>query len=233
MKGLPNPEIYEMELRYWPYEESLKRVIEIIARQAPKDGTLVDLMCGPGYLLGRLAQTRPDLTLSGVDIDPRYIDHSKKKYPGIAFLKKDIMVWEPDQEHDIVVCTGSLHHIPYGMQEEAMQRMAAMARPGGTVVISDAYIDDYSDEMQRQVEAAKLGMEYLLATIQKGAPEEVISSTLDILCNDVLMVEYKTSLEKRLPVMERIFHSVETMKTWPAFRSGYGDYISVCKKGMR
>ncbi len=230
MKELPESEVYELELRYMPYRDSQKKVIEIITRLAPKDGTLVDLMCGPGYLLGRLAQTRPDLTLTGVDIDPRYISHSHQRYPGITFLENDIMKWQPGQEFDVVACTGALHHIPYENQEEAMESMAAMACPGGFVLISDAYVDDYPDEKGRMVAAAKLGTEYLLATIQNDAPKEVIQATIDILFNDVMMDEYKTSLAKRLPAMEKIFRKVETTKTWPALVSGYGDYISICQK---
>jgi hypothetical protein len=109
--------------------------------------------------------------------------------------------------------------------------MASIAKPGGFVLISDCYIDDYSNETQRQVAAAKLGYEYLRETIQNGAPQPVVKATIEILWNDVLMKEYKTSMKKRKSIFESIFYNVETLKTWPVFESEYGDYISICRNG--
>ena len=47
--------------------------------------------------------------------------------------------------------------------------------------------------------------------------------------NDVLMKEFKTSLRKRLLIFEKYFAVVDTMKTWPAIESDYGDYISILR----
>ena len=107
--------------------------------------------------------------------------------------------------------------------------MASMVKPEGFVLISDCFIDDYADETERKVAAAKLGYEYLRETIQKGAPEQVVEVTTEILWNDVLMKEFKTSIRKRQVIYERVFDNVETLKTWPTFESEYGDYISICK----
>jgi SAM-dependent methyltransferase len=89
MKGLPDSKIYELELKYWPYKASWKKVLEIICAKSPRNGTLLDIMCGPGYLLGKIALKRPDLKLTGMDIDKRYINYSKEKYPDLVeALKK-------------------------------------------------------------------------------------------------------------------------------------------------
>lgn len=157
----------------------------------------------PGYLLGQIAAQRKDLTLLGVDSDERYIDHSREKYPGINFEVGDILLWKPKEPFDVVICTGSLHHIPYEKQEEAVERMASMVKPSGFCIISDCHIDDYSDEKERKIAAAKLGYEYLRETINNGAPEDVVAATIDILHNDVMMDEFKTSLKKRLPIYKK------------------------------
>ncbi len=231
MKGLPDSKIYEQELLYMPYRESLRKVLDYICQNAPENGTLIDLMCGPGYLLGEIATKRKDLKLRGLDIDKRYIPHAKEKYPHINFELGDILAWKPEEQYDVVICTGSLHHIPYDQQERAVQRMASMAKPNGFILISDCCVDDYSNETERQVAAAKLGYEYLRETIQNGAPQPVVEATIEILWNDVLMKEFKTSMKRRQLIFERIFDDVETLKTWPTFESGYGDYISICRNG--
>ncbi len=69
MRQLPESEIYEEGLRFWPYKDSLQGVLERVIKYAQQNGTLLDAMCGPGYLLGEIAKKRPDLKLSGMDID--------------------------------------------------------------------------------------------------------------------------------------------------------------------
>jgi len=231
MKGLPDSKVYEQELQYWPYITSWNKVLDYLTENVPKNGTLLDLMCGPGYLLGKIAERRPNLKLRGVDIDNRYIPHAKDKYPQIDFELGDVLTWTPDEQYDAVICTGSLHHIPYDKQEEAVRKMASMVKPDGFVLISDCCIDDYANEAERKIAAAKLGHEYLRETIQNGAPDPVIEATIEILWNDVLMKEFKTSMKKRQVIYERVFGNVETIKTWPTFESEYGDYISICRNG--
>jgi trans-aconitate methyltransferase len=230
MKESPKPEVYGQELIYMPYKESLRSVADIICSQTPLNGSLVDLMCGPGYLLGQIAARRKDLSLRGVDLDERYVDYSKEKYPEISFEVGDVLLWEPKQLFDAVICTGALHHISYEKQAQAVERMDSMVKPDGFCIVSDSYIDDYSNENERKIAAAKLDYEYLRETIQNGAPKPVIEATIDILHNDVLMREFKTSLKKRLLIFQRVFGQVESLKTWPEFESEYGDYISICRK---
>ncbi|MDD5340819.1 MAG: class I SAM-dependent methyltransferase [Patescibacteria group bacterium] len=229
MKELPESKIYELELLYMPYKKSLEKVLEIINSQAPKNGTLLDIMCGPGYLLGQISDKRGDLKLVGVDLDERYISFSKEKYPKISFEVGDTLSWQPQQLFDVVICTGSIHHIVYEKQDRAIARIADMVKPDGLVIISDCHIDDYANEKERKIAAAKLGYEYLVETIKNGAPDDVIAATVDILHNDVMKNEYKTSLKKRLPIFNKYFGNVEVVKTWPDIESQYGDYIMVCK----
>lgn len=229
MNALGDSNTYEQGLVYWPYLKSWNKVLEYINQNAPKNGTLIDLMCGPGYLLGKIATIRKDIKLKGMDIDKNHISYAKKIYPKINFELGNILDWDPKEKYDVVICTGSLHHIPYNQQEKAVQRMFSMVKPAGFVIISDSCIDDYSNEAERKVAAAKLDYEYLRATIQNGAPEPVIEATIEILWNDVLMKEFKTSMKKRLPIYKKFFKKVETLKTWPDFKSEYGDYISICR----
>jgi len=81
MKGLPDSKVYEQELQYWPYITSWNKVLDYLTENIPENGTLLDLMCGPGYLLGKIVERRPDIKLKGVDIDKRYISHAKKNIP--------------------------------------------------------------------------------------------------------------------------------------------------------
>lgn len=230
MKELPEAETYEEGLAYWPYRTSLQKVIDTICDSSPQNGRLVDVMCGPGYLLGKIKERRPDLSLYGIDIDNRYVSHGAKTYPGVRFEKGDVLRWQPEEKFDVVVCTGSVHHIPYELQEKAIANIASMGRPGALVIISDCYVDDYSNEQGRKQAAAKLGYEYIRETIDNGASDRVVEWTIDILFNDVLMHEFKPSFEKRVPLLEKSLQDVTTIKTWPNDTPpGYGDYVHIAK----
>lgn len=229
LKGLPDSEIYEQELEYWPYKKSWNMVFDYICKNSPENGSLLDLMCGPGYLLGKIAEKRPDLNLKGIDIDERYIPFAKEKYPHIDFELNDIFSLSEKNKYDVVICTGSVHHLPYEKQEDGIKIMASLVKPEGFVLISDCYVDDYSNETERKLAAAKLGYEYLKGTIENQAPDPVIEPTIEILYNDVFIKEFKTSIKKRFPIFQKLFKRVETMKAWPDFVSEYGDYITICK----
>ncbi len=231
MKPIPGPEVYEQELVYWPYRESLREVKEIICSQIPPKGSLIDLMCGPGYLLGEICEKREDLTLSGLDLDERYIAYARKKYTNINFKVADVLSWSPKDRFDVAICTGALHHIPYEKQANVIKKMASMITPEGFCIISDCYIDDYSNETERKLAAAKLGYEYLKATILNGAPDEVVAPAADVLCNDVMMDEFKTSVERRMSAFTKNFGKLEFFKTWPLnYERRYGDYITVLRE---
>lgn len=230
MKGLPDSEIYEQELMYWPYRDSLKFVLNYLCEHAPRNGTLLDVMCGPGYLLGKISERRKDLSLMGLDLDERYVAFAREKYPHINFEQGDLLSWRSQELSDVVICTGAVHHILYAQQIQAIMKMSALVRPPSFVLISDCYIDDYASESERKVAAAKLGSEYLRETIQNGAPDQVVQECINILSNDVMMVEFKTSIKKRLPLLEKVFDNVETFKVWPNMESEYGDYISICRQ---
>jgi len=225
---MPDSEVYVQGLQFWPYVKSWNYVLDYVSRNLPKGSSLMDLMCGPGYLLGKIASVRGDLKLKGLDIDERYIRFARESHPGIDFELGDVISWDPAEKYNAVICTGALHHVPYEHQEGVIGRMASGAKPGGFVLISDCYVDDYCDEAGRRLAAAKLGYEYLRETIWKGAPEPVVKVTTEILIDDILMNEFKTSMVRRLPVFNKLFVVVETLKVWPDFDSGYGDYISIC-----
>ncbi len=229
----PPAKDYELGLSYWPYKESLRKVRDIVCTQTNQNGRVLDLMCGPGYLLGQISARRRDLLLHGVDLDNGNIDLAREQYPKIKFELEDVLTWESDEQFDCVLCTGAIHHLPYAGQEDLMKKMLAKTKVGGFGVISDPYVDSYSNEAERKISAARLGYKYLLETIKNGAPLEVIQDTIDILRNDVVMDEFKDSLERRAITFERVFgrDNLKTTKVWPdKFPSGYGDYITVYQK---
>ena len=229
MKDLPRPEVYEQEFLYMPWENLIEEIANLIRNIAPRDGKVIDLMCGPGWLLRKIARTRPDLCLTGVDINEEFIAHAKKKLRNVEFQRADVLTWEAQEKYDIVLCTGGIHHLPYEKQAIFIRKTRMLLHSSGTAVFADPIIDDFRNEKERQLAAVKLGSQLLSAVIEKQATEEIIRACIDILSNDVLGYEFKTSLIKTQHLYKKVFSQVETKKVWPRKQSDYGDFYFICR----
>jgi len=231
MKQLPRPEIYEQEIKYMPWGILIKEVLRWTVKNTPQKANVLDLMCGPGQLLNQIKASRKDLTLTGVDNDKRYINFASKKYPDIKFICTDALDWQTKDKYDLVLVTGGLHHVPYDQQSTFLGRIVRILNKKGVCILADPYIDDYSNEQERKVAAARLGYEYIKAVIENDAPDEIVSAAIDILTNDVLPNgEYKNSVVKTKKLISSLFSRNDIHKTWPKKETEYGDYYLIMQK---
>lgn len=227
MQNLPTAETYEAEVKYMPWGILTAEIEKVIVEKVPQNGVVADLLCGTGYLLGQLKAKRPDIQFIGVDLEQEYIEYAKKQFSNIGFVVADAFEWISDKKFDSVLVTGGLHHLPYDKQEPFLKKVSTLINDGGFALIADPYIPNYSNEQERKLAAAKLGYEYLAATIKNGATDDVARATADLIQNDVFLTEFKTSIEKIQPKFERSFKKVEMHKTWGG--EGYGDYYFICQ----
>jgi 2-polyprenyl-3-methyl-5-hydroxy-6-metoxy-1,4-benzoquinol methylase len=229
MQNLPTPEVYEREFQYMPWGILINEVLQLCL-DLPQNSRVLDLMCGTGYLLEKIHEQRPDLILTGVDMEPEFIGFASGHYEGIDFQIVDVLKWHDVKKYDMVLCTAGLHHVDYSDQEELIKKIYDHTEDDGLAIVADPYLDDYSTEDERKIVSAKLGYEYLTATIKNGGDRDVITAAIDILQNDVLLVEFKNSINKVTPIFEKYFPSVERCKTWPSEDTEYGDYYFILKK---
>ena len=229
MQNLPTAQTYQKEVDYMPWGILISEVIDYVIKNVPTGGKVLDLLCGTGYLLGELQKKRPDIKYAGVDLEKEYIDYASKIYPEIMFKTENAISWHSDQKFDAVLCTGGLHHIPYKSQKEFINKISTLTQKSGFAIIGDPYIDSYSNEKERKIAAAKLGYEYLVATIKNGASDDVINAAVSLIENDVCLVEYKDSIDRIVPYFDEAFKIVKKHKTWPPEDTQYGDYYFVLK----
>ncbi len=230
MKPLPSPHVYEDEYLSMPWRHMAAYYRDYLIKTIPPHATVVDAMCGPALLLSQLAQARPDLHLTGVDNSHHYIAYSQSKYPHLSLIKHDILTWEPNSLFDVVLCTGSFHHIPFEQQAKFLARLAKWTNPSGYVLLSDPFIAPYSTEKERMLAALELASEYLQEVINADGTLDVIKATIGILSNDVLADgEYKTSVKRFYDLARPIFPHITAHKTWPTAEADYGDYCFILK----
>lgn len=109
---------------------------------ASEKGTVVDLGCGPGLLLGHLAKAAGRVI--GVDNSPRMLDAAGKLLPEGPEVSLRIGDLEHlplrDGEADAAIMSLVLHHLP--APQDGIAEMGRVVRPGGRAVLADFLLHD-------------------------------------------------------------------------------------------
>lgn len=86
------------------------KAIEIIISHLPRGKKVLDVGCGSGF--STYAYYPYCTELYGVDYSAQAISQAKEKYPHIKFVEADIEKLPfKDNEFDVVICQGVLHHL--------------------------------------------------------------------------------------------------------------------------
>jgi 2-polyprenyl-3-methyl-5-hydroxy-6-metoxy-1,4-benzoquinol methylase len=97
---------------------------------------VVDVGCGNGYYLSRLAARNPDKAFIGVDVSAELIAYAQQRHraPGLRFEQRDFLrAGAPDC--DAIILRFVLQHLP---DLESVLRHAAKAlRPNGKLIVID------------------------------------------------------------------------------------------------
>jgi ubiquinone/menaquinone biosynthesis C-methylase UbiE len=113
----------------WPEEGRLLRELGI--DDAP---IVVEVGCGPGALLSRIAELAPNAHLVGIDYDPELLQHARA-HPALAnaeLLEGDAYALPlADASVDFVVARVLLQHLRDPVA--ALSEMRRVLRPGGTI----------------------------------------------------------------------------------------------------
>ncbi len=144
IEGIENPEIvkeYNRIIQRPPFKSIRKMVAQEIRAHNPK-GTIVDIGCGPGYLIDAIAKSSPRLHIIGVDISEEMLKTARRNLCS-SDLKKRIEYRRGDVQGlpfenntiDFVVSTFSLHH--WSNPDKALQEIYRVLKYQGQFLIFD------------------------------------------------------------------------------------------------
>ncbi len=103
---------------------------------------VLDVGCGTGELLSRIAAIHPDAVLAGIDPVPAMLAVARAKLEGRAELHvsyANSLPWG-NETFDVLVSCNMFHYVTHPAQ--ALREMTRVLRPDGTLVITD-WCDDY------------------------------------------------------------------------------------------
>ncbi|WP_026931638.1 class I SAM-dependent methyltransferase [Glycomyces tenuis] len=115
------------------------RLVSALASARP--ATIVDIGCGWGELLLRLAEAAPLARATGVDADAELLDRARAaaKRRGldgrVSFVEHQGRAWTESAE--AVVCIGASH--VFGDAPQALRELYRLVEPGGRLVFGDGY----------------------------------------------------------------------------------------------
>ena len=131
----PVLELYaRVKLRFEQYYKVYNELI-------PKEGTILDLGCGYGFLSHMLSLNSPSRRIIGVDHDEEKVRVARNgflKSKNLDYICEDITSYSFGNQ-DAIILNDTLKYIPQEQQTELLIRCIERLNPGGMILIKDSY----------------------------------------------------------------------------------------------
>lgn len=237
---LPLAPLYVASIEVSPWRRTIERVTSLVRERAKRDALVVDLMCGPGQMIAKLAFEREDLGIVGVDVNSGYCEFGVEISPGARFIVSDVIEYLTSKPFelasaDIVTVTAGLHHLDICKQRELIELLRDQLSPESTLIVGEICIEGGGNgrrELQREVMRYYWGvLEYVLDATQEI---ELIAEAIDVLRADLVGEEYKVSLAELVEILDVGFTDVQVERVWPKgdeYEMGVrtGEFVVVCR----
>jgi ubiquinone/menaquinone biosynthesis C-methylase UbiE len=130
------------KISQWPQFRMLRRLIISELRSYHPQGTLVDIGCGPGYLIADILRAFPQLSVIGVDIAEEMLQRAADNLSALGFGERSSFRQGDIHELpfgngsvDFVVSTLSLHH--WSEPTKAVSEVHRVLKPGSRFLLFD------------------------------------------------------------------------------------------------
>ncbi len=119
-------------VEYWNHNSAYHPMIVAVAEMV--NGDVLDVGCGEGLLVERLADVSRSVT--GIDRDEEAVRQALHRTAGltkVTVAEADFMELEvPPDSYDLITFVAAVHHMDL---ESALRRSAEMLRPGGRLLV--------------------------------------------------------------------------------------------------
>ena len=165
-------------------ERAIADLQRLMLQPRPHYPVVVDVGCGSGRALAKLARRFSPGRLIGIDIDPEMLAVSRET-AGRAGVKVELMLGSsarlqlPDASADLLFCHQTFHHLVE--QETALREFLRVLKPGGVLLFAEStrrYIESPLIRLlfRHPMEVQRSAAEYLSMVRAAGfvvAPESI------------------------------------------------------------
>jgi SAM-dependent methyltransferase len=148
---------------------------DLLARSLPGDGgTMLDVGCGDGTLVGEVGRRWPDIVATGLDLQAERIEEARVSVPEATFVvgSADALPFE-DAAFDVVTAITLMSSLPTDRMEiDAAREVARVTRPGGWLIWFDLRYDNPNNPAVHGITTQRLSMLF------PGWQQELRTSTL-------------------------------------------------------
>jgi ubiquinone/menaquinone biosynthesis C-methylase UbiE len=137
-EAIEDPEVVKAydRISRMPQFSVLRRMFVSELEKNTPSGTLIDVGCGPGYLVAKIAKEIPNLHIIGVDVSDEMMAEASRNSASLGFSERvefrrgdSLKLPFEEDSVDNVVSTLSLHH--WADPKGAFQEMYRVLKPGG------------------------------------------------------------------------------------------------------
>lgn len=158
--------VYPVSRRTIPLKARLGR-FDVIERLVPREGRVIDLGCGAGYLLAFLALASEGRVCVGVDISDRKLAVAREATRGlwsVSFHNNNLFTYRA-QDAACVMILDTLHYFDPAAQAAALENCAKLLAPGGVLILRNI------DRAPRWTFAWNYLHEWIMTRVQLTATE--------------------------------------------------------------
>lgn len=122
----------------------LEKYYEPIEKLVPKQGNILDIGCGYGFLDYMLAWTSRDRTILGLDYDEEKIsvaNHNYSKTAHINFIHGDAIDFPVDKKYDCILIMDVLHYMLPEKQLAVLEKCFSSLSENGKIIVRDGMED--------------------------------------------------------------------------------------------
>jgi SAM-dependent methyltransferase len=127
-------EFYDAIYGFKDYAGEAVKIRQLIARERPGAGTILDIACGTGEHARFLS---PDFEVDGIDLEPKFVEIARAKNPAGNFSVADMRAFHLEKRYDVVQCLFS--SIGYLLTPEdiiaSLKCFRTHLAPGGVILV--------------------------------------------------------------------------------------------------
>src|SRR3989344_5236627 len=125
------------------FERLYRRMMVLLRREGHSyltpGSSALDVACGTGEVIWRLAQQYPQVTFIGLDLTPAMVEKASQKVQSLPNVeiregRADDLVF-PDGTFDLVLCSEAFHH--FAFPEKSLQEIYRVAKSPGLFLLVD------------------------------------------------------------------------------------------------